>query len=273
MVRAFRDAGISFDMFGGTSAGAAMGLAFATGIAPEELMDHTEEIFVKKRAMRRYTLPVFSLLDHTVFDRELAAHYGNLDIRDLPINAYAVSTNLTRNAMQVHRSGPVWQAVRSSGSIPGALPPFVTDEGEMLVDGALLDNFPISTMRELKLGPNVCAGFFEDQGRQRPLDYSAVPGRGRLVADLLLRRQRKFPHLLTVLTRAMLVTSRRGMQQTAIGSDLLIKLPIPGRMGVMDWHRGRAQEEAAYRFVSAMIEQADGAENLIEGTGAFAQAA
>jgi NTE family protein len=268
MVRAFRDAGVGFDMFGGASAGAAIGLAFATAASPEELMDRTEEIFVKKRAMRRYTLPVFSLLDHTVFDRELAAHYGDLDIRDLPVNAYAVSTNLTRNAMQVHRAGPVWQAVRSSGSIPGALPPFVTEEGEMLVDGALLDNFPISTMRELKLGPNVLAGFFEDQTRRHRLDYAAVPGRGRLFADLLLRRPRKFPHLLTVLTRAMLVTSRRCLQETAIGADLMIKLPSPRGMGVLDWHRGRAQEEAAYRFVTALIEEAGGAAKLIEGVSA-----
>lgn len=60
LVRAFRDAGVTFDILGGTSAGAAMALALATGISPEELMERTEEIFVRKRAMQRYTLPFFS---------------------------------------------------------------------------------------------------------------------------------------------------------------------------------------------------------------------
>ena len=38
---------------------------------------------------------------------------------------------------------------------PAVLPPFFTSEGEMLVDGALMDNVPIAPMRALKTGPNV----------------------------------------------------------------------------------------------------------------------
>jgi NTE family protein len=269
LVRAFRDAGLTFDLFGGTSAGAAMALAFATGISPEELMDRTEEIFVRKRALRRYTLPVFSFLDHTVFDRELAAHYGDRDMRDLPVNAYAVSTNLTRNAKHVHRSGPVWQAVRSSGAIPGALPPFATEDGDVLVDGALVDNLPVATMRELKLGPNVLAGFFEDDSRHYRISYSAVPSRARLFGDLLLRRRRSFPRLLNVLARAMLVTSRRSLRETEIGGDLMVRLPVCDRMGLLDWRRGRAQEEASYRHVSELIGRAGGPLALIASAGAL----
>lgn len=188
-------------------------------------------------------------------------------MRDLPINAYAISTNLTKNAMHVHRTGPLWQAVRSSGAIPGALPPFATDDGELLVDGALVDNLPVSTMRDLKTGPNVLAGFFEGEDRQYRVSYSAVPGRAGLLGDLLLRRRRRFPRLLNVLARSMLVTSRRTLQAIDVGTDLMIRLPAAGGMGVLDWRRGRAQEEAGYRLVRGLIEEAGGAMPLIEKAG------
>ena len=175
--------------------------------------------------MRRFTLPVFSFLDHTVFDRELSAHYGDRDLADLPINGFAVSTNLSRNRLHVHRTGPIWHAVRSSGAIPGVLPPFVDRSGEMFVDGALIDNLPLSTMRDIKLGPNVVAGFFDDESRQRHLRYDEIPGRERLIGDIVMRRRRTFPGILNVLTRSMMVTSRRSVSELEIGSDCLMRLP------------------------------------------------
>jgi NTE family protein len=268
VARAFRDAGVTFDLYGGTSAGAAMALALAAGRSPEEVMGRTEEIFVRKRALGRYTLPVFSLLDHTVLDRQLATHYGGIDIRDLPVNGYAVSTNLTRNTLQVHRTGLVWHAVRSSGAIPGALPPFVDERGDVLADGALLDNLPVRTMRELKLGPNMLAGFFSEDGRRGPLCYTAVPDRFQLILDLVMRRRRRFPRLLSVIERSMLVTSRRSFEDTKLADDLLLKLPsLPG-MRILDWAKGRAQEELCYRYVTELIDAAGSADALIKAAAA-----
>ncbi|MCT8973127.1 patatin-like phospholipase family protein [Microbaculum marinisediminis] len=264
LARAFRDAGMAFDIFGGTSAGAAMALTLAAGKRPEDVMDRIDEIFVRKRALRRFTLPVFSFLDHTVFERELVASYGNADIADLPLNAFAVSTNLSRDSLHVHRTGPIWQAIRSSGAVPGALPPFTTEEGDLLVDGALVDNLPVSVMRDLKIGPNVLAGFFREDRRPRGRRYDPVPGRERLIADIVLQRRRSFPSLFDVLSRAMLVTSRRSLRETEIGSDLLVSLPVPDRMGLLDWKSGRAQEERCYRYVSRLIEEAGGPMALIE---------
>ena len=264
LARAFRDAGMAFDIFGGTSAGAAMALTLAAGTRPEDVIDRIEEIFVRKRALRRFTLPVFSFLDHTVFERELAASYGSADIADLPLNAFAVSTNLSRDCLHVHRTGPIWQAIRSSGAVPGALPPFTTEEGDLLVDGALVDNLPVSVMRDMKIGPNVLAGFFREDRRPRDRRYDQVPGRERLIADIVLNRRRLFPSLFDVLSRSMLVTSRRSLRETEIGSDLLVSLPVPDRMGLLDWKLGRAQEERCYRYVSRLIEEAGGPMALIE---------
>ena len=49
--------------------------------------------------------------------------------------------------------------MRATGSVPVLLPPYYTEDGHMLVDGAILDNVPIRVMHELKSGPNVVISF------------------------------------------------------------------------------------------------------------------
>ncbi|RXM21921.1 hypothetical protein EO238_26520, partial [Citrobacter sp. AAK_AS5] len=54
-------------------------------------------------------------------------------------------TNLTRARVDVDRSGPLWRAVRKSMSIPGVFPPVIED-GDVVVDGGVVDNFPVVRM-------------------------------------------------------------------------------------------------------------------------------
>src|SRR5262245_6377359 len=189
--KAFCEAGAEFDMLGGTSVGAAMMAAFACGADAERVDEGTRNIFVRSRAFRRLTLPRYGLIDHKVFDRALRAEYGDVAIEDLWRPFFAVSSNLSSNSLKIHRRGPVWQAVRASGSIPGLLPPFFTREGEMLVDGGLMDNLPLAPMMALKTGPNVVVAFGDDRPTTYAVDYETIPGRGELLARLLnpFRRQ------------------------------------------------------------------------------------
>ncbi len=142
--KALLEAGFGFDIMGGTSAGAAMTAAFAVGRSPDDIDAGVHDIFVANSAMRRYTWPRYSLLDHTHFDEQLLRHYGGINIEDLWIPFFAVSTNLSSGTVHCHSSGDLWAAIRASSSIPALLPPVYTADGEMLVDGCLLDNVPLS---------------------------------------------------------------------------------------------------------------------------------
>src|SRR5262249_16308874 len=126
-----------------------------------------------------------SLLDHVHFDKQLAAHYAGVDIEDLWIPYFAVSTNLSSYDLHRHRHGDLWAAVRASGAIPVLLPPYYTDDGPMLVDGAILDNVPIRVMHELKSGPNVVISFEVPKLEQFKVDYRALPGRAALLKAML----------------------------------------------------------------------------------------
>jgi len=256
--RALLERGITFDIMGGTSGGSAMAAAFAMGIPPEEIVQATHEMFVRGKALRRYTWPRFSLLDHTHFDRQLHAHYGGIDIEDLWIPYFAVSTNLSRHSIHCHRRGALWAAVRSSGSIPGLLPPYYTPDGEMLVDGALMDNVPIGIMHDLKRGPNVVVSFETPQLQRFEVKYEALPSRAELLLRLLLPfRQSSVPaapSLRQVIVRA-LMANRHGFERHLRPTDALMIPPLLDRMTVMDWVRHRELYEATYTWTLAEIDR------------------
>ncbi|MGE0768033.1 MAG: patatin-like phospholipase family protein, partial [Hyphomicrobiaceae bacterium] len=186
LYKALAETHVSFDIMGGTSGGSAIAAGFAMGQAADDIDRMVHEIFVRRKALRRYTWPRFAILDHTHFDRLLEDCYGGVDIEDLWLPFFAVSTNLSRYALTSHTRGSLWEAVRASSSIPALLPPFYTREGEMLVDGALVDNVPVRVMRELKAGPNVVVAFEVPQIERFAVDYREFPSRAAFIRRALL---------------------------------------------------------------------------------------
>ncbi|QIQ85290.1 cyclic nucleotide-binding and patatin-like phospholipase domain-containing protein [Erythrobacter sp.] len=257
VMQALIENSIPIDFYGGTSAGAAMAGALAQGLTPDEVVVQMEEMFIARRAMKRVTLPVHSFLDARVFDEELRRRYPAGDIADLPTGFFAVSTNLSTNAVHVHRRGPLWEAVRASGSLPTILPPFVTEEGEVLVDGGVLDNVPVEIMRAAKTGPNVVVALRADAGAAWRIEarYGDVRSPGRLARDLILRRrpERAFPSLVEIMSRSMVVASESAVRAALDSADALLVPPIPETMQLLDWHRGREVAEAARRFTAGEI--------------------
>ena len=251
--KALSERGIVFDIMGGTSAGSALAAAFALGAAPDAIDRAIHDIFVAHRSFRRYTLPRYSLVDHTHFDRHLARHFGEIDIEDLWIPYFAVSTNLSSYDLHRHRRGTLWAAIRASASIPVLLPPFYTRDGHMLVDGCLLDNVPIRVMHEIKSGPNVVVSFRVPELERFEVDYEALPSRTALLGLLANPMRRKdlprAPGLHTVLLRS-LMANRQDFKRYLTRDDLLLIPPVPSDMGLLDWHRHSELMNAAHGWTS-----------------------
>ena len=213
-------------------------------------------MFVTNRAMRRYTWPRYSLIDHTHYDRQLARYYGGVDIEDLWIPYFAVSTNLSSYDLHRHRRGELWAAVRATGSVPVLLPPYYTADGHMLVDGAILDNVPVRVMHELKSGPNIVISFEAPKLRRFEVDYGALPGRGQLIRSLLnpfLRRALPpAPGVGSVLMRSMMA-NRQDFERRLRPEDLLLVPPFPADIGVLDWHRHTELMDRAYRWATGEV--------------------
>jgi len=254
--KAFREAGVEFDILGGTSSGAAMMAGLACGFTPERIDDGTHNVFVKERVFRRPTLPRYGLIDHKAFDRALRTEYGDFLIEDLWRPFFAVSSNLANQQPKIHRQGPVWQAVRASSSAPGVLPPFFTVEGEMLVDGALMDNVPLEPMKALKAGPNVIVSLGATGPTSFAVDYDSIPGAREMVTAMLNpfshRRLPQIPTILQVIMLSMFAHWRRDLELGE--ADILIAPELPAEFGLTSWEQHKDIFAYSYQRVASWIE-------------------
>jgi NTE family protein len=142
----------------------------------------------------------------------------------------------------------------------------VLPDGEVLIDGAYIDNVPVETMRGLKPGPNLVMSLESKKNWRVRTDYDALPGRaaslGRLVAGPMMKKVR-FPGIFSIMTRSMIVNSERRLATIDPGQDVFLPVrPLPG-MGFLDWTKGRRLFEDTYaRAAEALDAEAGSASGL-----------
>jgi NTE family protein len=263
--KAFRERGVMFDIFIGTSVGSAMAAGFAKNYEAEHLERGTQEIFVRSRSFRRPTWPRYALLDHKAFDRALADQYGSdCRVEDCWRPFGAIATNLSTHNLELIRSGLLWQAVRASSAIPGLLPPFYTPEGAMLVDGCLIDNVPLAPMHLLKSGPNLVVHFGEPAHEMFDVDYATLPGRFELIAAMLMPFRKQLlpsaPSAVNVLWRSLVAHQRYDTLPTA-PFDLVMRPPSPLGVDVTDFDRHTEIFRTSYEWARDAIVALEEEEN------------
>jgi len=264
--RAFREQGGIFDVFMGTSVGAAMLAGFAFLGEHDTLTAGTHDIFVKSRSFKRPTWPRYALLDHKAFDDALARAYGpDTRVEDCWKPFFAIATNLSDNRLEVIRSGLLWQAVRASSAIPCVLPPFYTEDGRMLVDGGVMDDAPLACMQQIKAGPNLVVHFGRSGGQRFNVSYESLPGRGKLLATLLNPRGKlpRAPRVLSILFRTMLAHQRYELPATP-QDMVLTPPPFPGA-SLMSFDRHREVSNAAHAWAHREIEARLGQDDVALG--------
>src|SRR5690606_10146878 len=108
-IRALREAGIPVDVVGGTSIGSIIAGGVALGWDNRRMLHAYRQAFVVEQPMSDYTLPVMGLLRGERMEQGLRKHFGDVEIPDLWLRYFAVSSNLSRNREHVHRSGVLWK--------------------------------------------------------------------------------------------------------------------------------------------------------------------
>ena len=151
VVRALRDRKVPIDFAGGTSMGGVIAACVAMGWDDAEIDRRIRKGFVETNPLGDFNLPVVGLVRGKRVDKRLKEHFGDATIGDLEIPFFCVSTNLTDGDSFVHRRGYVRHALRASIALPGILPPIIND-GDVLVDGGVLNNFPVNIMQSIHRG-------------------------------------------------------------------------------------------------------------------------
>ena len=147
VVRALERAGVRPDIVCGTSVGALVGAAYASG---EFDRFCTGTAGMRRRDVLSFTDVGFSggLLKGQKFMAFVGRGFEDRPIEELPIPFAAVATSLENGAEVWLRKGSTLNAVRASLAMPGLFTPVPTDDG-LLVDGALVNPVPVSLARAM----------------------------------------------------------------------------------------------------------------------------
>lgn len=257
-VRALREAGVRFDFLGGTSMGAVVAACVAMGWDDAEIERRIWDGFVRSNPLDDYVLPVVAMTSGAKVDQRLAFHFGGHRIEDLERPFFAVSTNLTAGASRVHRTGDLAHALRASIALPGILPP-VVDGADVLVDGAVLNNFPVEIMMDLHRGVNIGVDVTQ-QHALNPAEFVRPPS---FLAWVFRRGLHAPPPIAELLMRA--ATAPVDPLRTREKADLLIVPELEG-VQLRDWKAFDAAVEAGYVAATRAMQASPG---FLSGPGAL----
>jgi NTE family protein/lysophospholipid hydrolase len=172
-IQALQEAGVPIDMIGGVSMGSLTGAAFAVGKSRQEIYDlfHTLASGTK---LLDLTLPVASIFASKKVTALFKEAAEDMDVEDTWIPYFCLSANVTKAVPVVHRDGPLWRAMRASMAVPSLFLP-VTENGDLLVDGGLMNNLPIDVMAE-QMEVGFVIALDNDTNRVQKEKYDFEPG-------------------------------------------------------------------------------------------------
>ncbi len=185
VLRALEKAGIKIDYIGGTSMGAVVGALYASGYNStqidsifyntdfdELLQDYiprTSKSFYEKRNDEMYALSlpfrklkigIPAALSKGMYNYNLLSKLTHKvrhvkDFTQLPIPFLCVATDIEKGEPVVLRGGYLAQAMLASSAFPSLFSPVEID-GKLLVDGGVVNNYPVEEVR--KMGADIIIG-------------------------------------------------------------------------------------------------------------------
>ncbi|WP_372945468.1 patatin-like phospholipase family protein [Muriicola sp.] len=184
-LKVIEESGVRIDYIGGTSMGAIIGALYASGFSANQLdslfrttdltaliqdnLPRDAKTFYEKEASERYalTLPFndFKLSfpqglssGQNIYNALVRMLYHVKDIRDfndLKIPFFCIATNVETGKQVLLNKGYLPEAILASGTFPSLFQPSEVD-GEVLIDGGVLNNYPVEELRAL--GADVVIG-------------------------------------------------------------------------------------------------------------------
>ncbi|MBM3199239.1 MAG: hypothetical protein FJZ58_08340, partial [Chlamydiae bacterium] len=149
VLKALEELKIPIDCIGGSSMGALIAGAYASGMDINTMIKEVEDTLLPAIRSLDYTFPLLALKSGKSISLALRKTFGTeRNIQDCWTRFFCVSTNLSKFHLQVHHQGILWESIRASLSIPALFPPVTTSKGELLVDGGLVNNMPVDIMKQ-----------------------------------------------------------------------------------------------------------------------------
>lgn len=252
VIRALREAGIPIDMVGGTSMGAVIAAAVGMGFDWKQTLELSREGWLGYKPHKEYTLPFISLVRTRVLDKWAKQVYGDTEIEDLWVNFFCVACNLTSSEMAIFERGPLWQAIRASAALPGIFVPVLRD-GNVFVDGAIVNNLPGDIMRKRSCGTLIVV----DVGAEHAFAFELTefPSPWKLLWSHVLPFAKPIavPNIGAVLLRTTEVSSNQKAIEVKRDADVCLRPPIDA-YGVLEFVKIDELVEVGYQYTRQTLE-------------------
>lgn len=239
-IQALREAGVPIDFVGGASMGAMIAAGVALGWDQDEMDARMREAFVSSSPIADIAFPMIAMTRGDLVRQRLEDNFGETQIADLWLPFFCVSSNLTAGSYHLHRRGLLRRALRASIALPGVLPP-VIEGADVLVDGAVVKNFPADIMRAMHLGSVIGV----DVTRGRSIDAKDLKQPPRFLEWLFSGKWRQGPPIVALLMRAATVSTGRDLAASREASDVLI-LPNVEGVDIRNWRAYDPAVSAGY---------------------------
>ena len=175
VLRVLEDAGITFDVMAGTSAGAMAGIFYAAGIDPTIAAERFQRDLTPSRLFRmlpgwpnQYLLTQFR---RGAWDGMLRKYLDDWHLEQLPIPFSSVTVDLIQGKPVARQTGDAVHAILESINLPVLSKPIMRD-GMALVDGGMLNNLPADVLAragcDFVIGVNVTSRIRPEFAGNRP---------------------------------------------------------------------------------------------------------
>jgi predicted acylesterase/phospholipase RssA/CRP-like cAMP-binding protein len=257
VLRAFEESNIPIDIIGGNSMGALIGACYVAGMPRESI--HKEILRYSKGGMK-LTLPLVALMSNKNLQGAFQEALGEVDIQNLWTPYFAAACNLTTANTLVLSEGPLWQAVLASNSPAGLFPPVVVD-GQLLVDGAILENVPVQAMRQrlstplerrrgngavIAIDVDVKDAFEVDKGVTALSTWNKLKSHFEKHSDNL-------PGIVDILMQVAHIGGLAQRQSTKYAADIYFEPPL-SNFSIMDYKSAEDIIEVGYEYALKQIE-------------------
>jgi len=145
VLKALEEQGIKPDILSGVSAGAIVGALYADGYTPDEIAFLFEDISFRR--MTKIRIPDGGFFKTDIFQVFLSKKLRAKTFADLKIPLRVVATDLDKGQSTTFSTGNLLEPIIASCSLPVLFSPKKIN-GVHYVDGGVLKNFPVSTIRD-----------------------------------------------------------------------------------------------------------------------------
>jgi NTE family protein len=187
-------------------------------------------------------LPLVSMLAGRKVNHIMEEFFGDMDIEDLLLPFFCVSTNYTQACEHVHSHGNLKWAVLASMAIPGVFPPVVRGD-DLLVDGGVFNNMPVDVMARTGVSTILAVSLRQPDKPRGSLNFKEVPGTWR---------NYQLPSLLTTLMVTTALNSDQKMASVLHDVDLVFN-PDVSRFGLLEWKSYDLLVEEGYRHAKEVL--------------------